>query len=131
MRLFAGARRRLFPKPLVILLVVDVQQNSFILYFKLYRALRMAPEDGAAAYISLEGHDLGKDGTIEQDRVAAAPLVGRDDNLRLGVAVLTAELIEGFGANEWLVRQDDEGGIYLRIERGEAGSQGARDSLLV
>ncbi len=31
---FAGARRRSFPKPLVILLAVDIQQNSFILYFK-------------------------------------------------------------------------------------------------
>ena len=47
------------------------------------------------------------------------------------LAVLTAKLIEGFGANEGLVRQDDEGGVYLRIERGEAGSQGARHSLLV
>lgn len=49
--------------------------------------------------------------------------VGRDDNLRLGAAVLIGQTIEGFGANEWLIRQDDEGGIYLRIERGEAGSQ--------
>ena len=30
---FAGVRRRPFLKPLVILLVVDVQQDSFILYF--------------------------------------------------------------------------------------------------
>ena len=80
----------------------------------------VAAEDGAAAYVSLERHDLGKDRAVEQDRVAADTLVRRDDNLRLGAAVLIGELIEGFGANEWLVRQDDEGGVDLRIERGEA-----------
>ncbi len=120
---FAGARRRYCPKPLVILLIVEVEQDSFILYFKVYGALLVAAEDGAAACIPFERHDLGKDRTIEQDGVSAAALVGRDHYLRLGLAVLTAQLIEGFGANEGLVRQDDEGGVYLRIERTKPGSQ--------
>jgi hypothetical protein len=64
-------------------------------------------EDGTAAYISLERHDLSKHGAVQQDRVAADALVRRDHNLRFAAAVLLGELIEGFGANEWLVRQDD------------------------
>jgi len=119
---FAGVRRKRFLKSLVILLVVDVEQYSFILYFKLYCALGVAAEDGTAAYISFERHDLSKHRTVQQDGVAADALVGRDHNLRFAAAVLTAKLIEGFGANEWLVRQDDESGVYLRIERGEPGS---------
>ncbi len=46
-------------------------------------------------------------------------------------AIVSGELVEGFGANEGLVRQDDEGGVCLRIERGEPGLQRAGHSLLV
>ena len=56
---FAGVRRRSFPKSLVILLIVDIQQDSFILYFKFCGLLGVAAEDGTAAYITFERHDLG------------------------------------------------------------------------
>ena len=118
-------------KPLVILVAVDIQEDSFILHFQPYRPLLVAGEDGTAAYVSLERHDLGKDRAIEQDRVAADTLVRRDDDLRFGVAVPIGELIQGFGANEWLVRQHNEGSTYFRIERREPGLQGTRHSLLV
>jgi hypothetical protein len=119
---FAGARRRLFPKPLVILLVVNIQQDSFILYFKLCCSPGVAPEDGTAAYITLKCHDFGKDRAVEQNRVAADTFVRRDDNLNRGAAMSMGELIESFRANEWLVRQNNECGAYLRIERRKAGS---------
>ncbi len=93
---FAGARRRFFPKPLVILLVVDVEQNSFIFYFKLCCPLGVAPEDGTAAYVSFERHDLGKDRAVEQDRVAADTVVRGDDNLRLRATIVIGELSRGF-----------------------------------
>ena len=93
---FAGVRRRLFPKPLVILLVVDIEQDSFILYFKFYGSLRVAAEDRTAAYVSLERHDLGKDRAVEQDGVAADALVGGDHDLRFGSAVADRRADRGF-----------------------------------
>jgi hypothetical protein len=128
---FAGARRRSFPEPLVILVAVDVEQDSFILYFKLCYVLGVVAEDGTAAYVPFERHYLDKDRAVEQDRVAADSFVRRDDDLRLRTAIVIGELVEGFRANEWLVRQDDEGGVYLRIQCGEPGAQGTRHSLLV
>jgi hypothetical protein len=113
---FGGVRRNSSPKPLVILMVVDVEQDSFIFYFKVQCLLLVAAEDGPAAYVSFERHDLREDGTVQEDWVAADALICGDHNLRFGTVVLLSELIEGLRADEWLVRQDNEGGVYFGIQ---------------
>ena len=118
-------------EPLIIVLIVDVQQDSFIFYFQLFDGFRMLREEGAAAYIAFERHGFGEERPIEQDGVAAGAAVGGDEDLGAGSAVVVGQLGEGCGADQRLVGEDDEGSAGLRAYGFQASSQGGGHSLFV
>jgi hypothetical protein len=103
-------------EPVVIILIVDVEQDSRIFDFHFKYRVQVIGKDCPAAGVPFQCHDLGKNRPTEQYGVAAFALVGGNDNLRPGPMVSRHDLVEGLGPNEGLVPEDDEGGAGLRSE---------------
>ena len=115
----------------IVILIVDVEKNSYIVHFHLYDSLQVTPEDCPAADISVECHDLGKDRTVQENRVATKAFVQGNHYLRIGAAVPVDDLIECLRANEGLVRKDNQGGVRLRIKCGKSLAQRTSHALFV
>lgn len=103
---------------LVVVFAVDVEENSYIVYLRFEDSVQVIPKDGPAAHISLKRHDLMKNGTVQENRIASKALKHRNHDLCIGTPILIHNLIERLRPNERLVGQDNERGIYVFIKRG-------------
>ena len=79
----------------------------------------MRLDDRTGADVPFQLSELREGGSVEQDRVAALPVVARRDDRRQGLAVALDERREQFRGNARLIGQEEEDGGS--VERG-AGS---------
>ena len=103
-------------QPFVVVLVVDVEENSCVVYLFIDDPVQVIPKDRSAADISPKRHDLKEDRTIQKNRIAAKALKYRYHSLRIGTPILISYSIERLRQNEWLISQDDQRGVYVLIQ---------------
>ena len=113
---------------LVVAGLVDIEQDTNVFDRHLHDPLGMVAEDGPAAHVPAQVHHFREHRAIQQHGVAPETVVGGNHDLGAGARVLCDQPIQGRWADKWLVCQNYERRLGLRIDGGESGFQRAAHS---
>ena len=83
----------------------------------------MRLDDGPRADVTLQAGELREGGSVEQDRVAALPVVARRDDRRQGFAVALDERREQLRGNARLIGQEEEDGGEWSVQGAGGGER--------
>ncbi len=76
----------------------------------------MLSDEPSPALVAFHFHQLREKRAVEEHRIAPSAPIGGNDDGRVSLLVAFAELGDGLRRDTWLVGQDEEGRVHLRLQ---------------